>query len=209
MDLQTAARRFLRAMAHCDNLATVHRMAGHGGVGRRDVESSVNGAIVVLAIAGWQGVAEDLARCSLEARMPSSDDPQHAMASLLAGQANKVIGDLNTPNAENVRRMLQVTGIDPRPAWTWPRRGRHGGRRTPTEVETELREWLKIRHAVAHGHGEYPRVEVLESVRQGTTPTVRLRDAQACVRFVRDLTQNTADALAHDLGVAEVWFVDD
>jgi hypothetical protein len=71
-------------------------------------------------------------------------------------------------------------------------------------VDTRLDEWLKVRHAIAHGHDELPVVAALESVRlDGATsnPTIRLTDAEQCVSFTRRLVSLTSTAAAAHLGV--------
>jgi len=67
-------------------------------------------------------------------------------------------------------------------------------------------EWLKVRHAIAHGHASMPQVAALGGVRQATgappvDPPIRLADAEQCLRFFRRLTSLTLAGLAHHLDV--------
>jgi hypothetical protein len=60
------------------------------------------------------------------------------------------IGALNTPNSENVVKLLEFSfGLNPKSYWTWT------GRRTWSAQEfcNRTNEWLRIRHTIAHGNG--------------------------------------------------------
>lgn len=193
---------FLRAMEQCDNLVLVHQRSGTGLRGRRRLETSVNRAIVVIAIASWQAVVQDMTRFLLEHNMPTSTDPNYGVAKLISGQVERELGRFSTPNAENTRQLLQSVGFDPRPHWTWTN-GAQGSREvvySPAHIENRLLQWLKVRHAIAHGDERLPPLHVLEAVRQSTVnpetgPTIRLVDAKECMVFVRKLTDVTLDGL--------------
>ncbi len=114
MDLAGAAARFHRATEHCDNLVMIHRRAGTGGQGRRYIETSINRAVIVIAMACWQAAVQDLAGVLLDASMPPARDPGRGVANLLAGRLRTEIGAFSTPNAENTRQLLQSAGYDPR-----------------------------------------------------------------------------------------------
>jgi hypothetical protein len=205
VDLPEAAARFHRAVEHCDNLVEVHRRAGSGGQGRRYIEVSVNRAVIVLAIATWQAVAQDLASVLLDASMPPRSHASYGVASLLAGRVKTEIGAFATPNPENARKLLQGAGYDPRPSWTW-KTGKFGHTVLgPAQIEVQLRGWLSVRHAIAHGHEGMPAVDVLQAVAPNSPfradPPIRLVDAKNCLYFVRRLTQVTADGVAAHLGV--------
>ena len=80
----------------------------------------------------------------------------------------------------------------------------------PDEAETKLNEWLKVRHAIAHGHESLPRVKVLQAVRQAPNaandPSLRLVDATQCLSLVRKLVEVTGGALAaHLSATAPRW----
>lgn len=200
------AHSFDRAMEHCDNLVRVHQRAGGDSKGRRRDEVSVNRAIVVIAIAAWQAIVQDATRYILSQNMPAPSDPNYGFARLLQGNVIGEIGKFSTPNAENSRKLLQSVGFDPRPYWTWTN-GARGNRETifkPHEVENQLRQWLSVRHAIAHGDEKMPEVEVLQAVRDGTVnktdgPTVRLADARACIKFTRHVTRGPTHAPRPDL----------
>lgn len=142
--------------------------------------------------------------------MPNKSDPNYGVARLIQGQVNGALGNFSTPNAENTRELLRSVGFDPRQYWTWTNRAL-GSREVilkPTEVEDQLRDWLKVRHAIAHGDEKLPKVEVLQAVRQGTIsahdgPTIRLHDARQCIAFIRKLTEVTVGGLKSELPASQ------
>lgn len=194
----TVGYKFDNAMVHCDNLLSIDQRAG-GGRGRtRMVESSVNRAVVVLAIASWQAFVQDATRLLLDRRMPQQADQNYGFARLIEGQVLRELARFSTPNAENTRNLLQLVGFDPRPYWRWERL-------KPTQVEQQLRDWLSIRHAIAHGDEEMPPVAVLEAVREKkgqygpAGPSIRAADARGCSAFIRRLAKATLDGVAKEL----------
>jgi hypothetical protein len=207
--------KFDDAMEHCDNLIEVHRRAGSRTPGGARIEASVNRAVIVIAIASWQAAVEDTARFLWDRNMPEPTDPNYRFALLLKGRVVEQIDHFSTPNPENTRKLLQLVGFDPRPHWTWTSTGGRGKgvTLTPTDVEARLRDWLLVRHAIAHGN-PLPNVEVLEAVRQqhgrprtqgrkrvpwDGGPNVRLVDAQQCIAFIKRLAHVTMSGLAGEL----------
>lgn len=209
MDLTEASQNFDRATQHCDNLITVHR--GYGGpAGGRRGEVSLNRAVIVLTVASWQSAVQDLTLALLDAGTPVAGGAiTPASYAVIAGRVRKEVGDFATPNAQNTRRLMVGVGFDPRPHWTWRQMGGRGvGMITlsPTDVDRRMDEWLKIRHAIAHGHSELPQVSVLAAVRRATgvpptDPTIRLVDAEQCLAFFRRVVSLTTSTLAVHLGV--------
>lgn len=210
MTLANAAESFTLATRQCDNLVEVHR--GHGGPkkGRRDKEVSLNRAVVVLTVASWQAVVQDMTRAAVEAGTPGAGDAlSPATYSLITGHVAQQIGDLSTPNAQNVRRLMQGAGFDPRPQWTWRQMGGQGVGSvewSPAMAEARIDEWLKVRHAIAHGDAVLPAVPALQAVRHNhgrapINPTLRLADAEQCLAFFRRLATITMKALAQQFGI--------
>lgn len=210
MDLQEAVDNFRRATQHCDNVVAVHRGYGGDQRGRRAEEMSLNRAVIVLAVASWQAVIQDYTRACLDLSAPvagSSITP--ATFALIAGRVRREIADFSTPNAENTRRLLMGAGFDPRAFWTWTQRaGRGRGVETwrPVDADLRINEWLRVRHAIAHGHAQLPQVDALQSVRlqpaaPPADPSLRLSDAERCLAFFRRLARLTSTALAAHLAV--------
>jgi hypothetical protein len=210
VDLVEATENFARATQHCVNLITVHR--GHGGParGRRAPEVSLNRAVVVLTVASWQSVIQDFTRAAVELSTPASGGPvSRATYSALTGHVSQQISAFATPNWENVRKLMQGAGFDPRPHWTWTQLGGQGVGTvtwTPTMASNRINEWLQVRHAIAHGHDELPQVPALQAVRLNQAnppadPRVRLVDAEQCLAFFRRLARITGASLAAHLGV--------
>lgn len=204
MDLADAVANFHRATRECDNLITIHRGYGGTSAGRREEETSINRAVVVLAVAGWQAIAQDLVLACIDVGRPAAGSPlSHSSYNLLSGRLKKEVGDFSTPNAENTRKLLTATGFDPYPCWTWQQ---HAGKGkglvtwTPSRASDRLNEWLKVRHAIAHGHASLPIVDALQAVRDVSNPPVsprlRLVDAEQCLKFLRRLSKLTTDGLA-------------
>lgn len=213
MDLADAAATFVRGMRRCDDLEQVHGQSGGQNRGRRWREVSINPAIVVLAVAAWQAAVQDMTLVCVESARPEEGSCLSLTTyNLLAGNIKGAIGRFSTPNAQNSRKILQSAGFDPHPLWTWRVGGRGSHARNPSDVEEELDEWLKIRHAVAHGQPRLPDSRVLKSrPSAGSTaePSLRLGDARRCVAFVRRLTKATGDGLADHLGVAKTTWITD
>lgn len=212
MDLQQAVNQFDNALKHCDNLVAVHR--GHGGAnrGRRYQEVSIDRAVVVLAVAAWQAAVQDLTTALLDTARPTGPTSiDIARYDTLTGPVRKAISDFATPNAENTRKLMVSAGFDPRPLWTYEIAGGRGRPRTswtPQMVSTRLNEWLKIRHALAHGHETLPVNNALLAVRNlGVTsdPTLQLADAVGCIAFLNRLVRLASMGLAAHLGITIVY----
>lgn len=197
-------------MTHCDNLVDVHR--GHGGQskGRRAKEISINRAVVVVTVAAWQAVIQDMATAAIEAGSPAAGSSNSQQTySVIAGRAKQEILSFSTPNSENSRKLLQGVGFDPWSLWTWKQMGGRGvGSITvrPYQVANQIRGWLRLRHDIAHGHSELSKVGVLRAVREhpsppdGWSPQIRLVDAETCMTFFRRVSKLTGDGLARHLG---------
>lgn len=231
MDLQEAKTRFARAMGYCDDIVTVHRGHGGGLRGLRTLETSLNRAIIVLAVAAWQTVVQDLVSAALDHLHPAGGG---GVGNLLRGQVAKAVGDFSTPDAEKSRNLMKLVDFDPYPLWTWTQAGGRGVgsvRMTPSDAAGRINDWLRLRHDIAHGHPVLTAVDVLEHVRQeiaqwqvvhpaasykealnhfrslaGFQPSLRLKDATSCVRDFRRLARLTAQGLART-GVPQgkVW----
>ncbi|NTW39430.1 MAG: hypothetical protein HGA44_06005 [Cellulomonadaceae bacterium] len=205
MDLADASRHWTTVVEQCDHLVAVHRH--RGGPGRRYEEMAINRAIVVLAVAAWQAAVEDMVTAALDAGTPAAGSPlTKGSYDLLAGSAKSAVARFSTPNAEKSRELFLLVGYDPRPTWVWAT-GRFGRENhTPADVANRLNQWLKLRHAIAHGASELPALAVLDAIRTGrkkANPPLVLRDAENCLGFVRRLTKATGAGMAHHLAVTD------
>lgn len=78
----------------------------------------------------------------------------------------------------------------------------------PHDVEARLDEWIRVRHAVAHGHATLPPVDALLTVRLKKStgaPWLELQNAEQCVAFLNRLVRLTASGVAVHLGVTMVY----
>lgn len=200
---------FDNALRHCDNIVAVHRRHGGSGRGRRFSEVSLDRAVIVLAVAAWQAAIQDLTAALLDTARPAGPTPiDVARYDVVTGPVRKAISDFATPNAQNTRRLMVSAGFDPRPLWAYELAGGRGRQRimwTPSMVDARLDEWLKVRHAVAHGHDSLPVVQALLAVRiKGVSrdPSLQLADAEQCVSFLNRLVRLTSVGIAAHLGAS-------
>lgn len=202
MDVQTAVDNYERAMSHCDNIVRVHRAAGDGSVGRRIEEPSVNRGTIVLAVAAWQAFVQDVAVALRDTALAELHLISGATVLPAAMQQWKVDFDsavhkFATPDPEKSRALWRRVGFDPRPSWTWRQLGGRGSKAVvvqPVHVDKVINQWLKVRHAVAHGHAHIDALPVLQAVRERkasasapAAPNLRLTDVIDCMRFLRSV----------------------
>lgn len=221
MAVQAAADAFGRSIQHCHNLISIHQER-NAGQGRRHREVSLNRATIVLAVATWQTLVQDLTTGALDAAKPGANATvaETGAYRLIRGQIERQVRNFSTPNTQNTRDLLDTVGLDVKPYWTWKvsTQGRDQfRRRTFDEVQNELEDWLKVRHAIAHGHKEIPRRLSLNAVhvkyasekKAGKTnpqykaypaPEIRKADAQRCTRFIYDIGETTTSAMVNLLG---------
>lgn len=181
---------FYTAMEDPRQLVTIHRRLGQGR-GRRTLELSLNRSIVVLTVAAWQAYIEELARVFLDS-MGTPDASSKAGRTLTAlwhnrrQELEKAIDNYSTANADNTTKLLSALGFDARPHWTW---GSGGGHVTPGQAIQRLNQWVRVRNAIAHGSSLPSNTRVITENESG--PTVRLKDAEACISFIEHMTQGT------------------
>jgi hypothetical protein len=159
--------------------------------GRRWAEPTINRGIVVLTVAAWQAFVEDLAGGILETiqRGVAGQPNLTAQFQLVAAATRNAIHRMNTPNVFNVRALFANVGFDPGASRAW-----RSGRWTITTATTSSRidDWLKVRHAIAHGD-DLPPVPVLARTDSGT-PTLRRINAEACMALFEQVAQRTCAA---------------
>lgn len=187
--ITAALDRFETSMTDSDNLVSIHRELGQG-VGRRTREIALNRSIVVLSVAAWQAFVQDLTSAALAHLSPPAGAPRHDY-NVLKATTTKAVFDFATPNAENSRALLLRVGFDPWSSWAW----QEGPVAVSTATSQErLNKWLKVRHAIAHGHEDWPDVDVLSEL-PGNRRTLRLANCERAMGFFRRLTNATATAL--------------
>jgi hypothetical protein len=189
MSVQTEAARaeFDVAMADAQNLVDIHRDLNLSR-GRRFREMTINRAIVVLTVSAWQAYVQDLAKAIVDTVRPATGQPGHGLFVLVKAATDSAVARFNTPNVTNTRNVLVNIGFDPRPLWTW---GRGQSRSAPADVAIRVDEWLRVRHAIAHG-SDLPEVSVLSRTPSGV-PTLQLRNAEACMALFTRTTHAMAD----------------
>lgn len=208
MDLQDAVDNYVRARNHCTNLVEIHRDRRAGEQGRRYSEVSINRAVIVLEVAAWQAAVQDLVSAILDTARPQSGSSSVNQYNVITGPIRKAVGDFATPNAEKTRALFVSAGFDPWDSWTWSQMGGRGAgvvTVTPHVAAKRINEWMRVRHAIAHGAATLPPVSVLESVRLGgntSNPSIRLVDAEQCISFFSRLVRLTSNALATHLSTA-------
>lgn len=163
MTFSIARTQYLANITHAHNLVAVHRKAGLDAQGKsprgkRGAQTSVNRAIVLMAVATWQATVQDLTLAAFE----------YTQSPVGVANVTKLANEVeafSTPATHQVRRLfaenIQMAGapnaFDPSTHWTWSKSGGRGvGRRTIDSVEIShtLDAWVLMRHAVAHGHDE-------------------------------------------------------
>jgi hypothetical protein len=158
---------------------------------------SLNRAVVVLSVAAWQAYVQDLAREALHSFHVPQGEQGRAAFLVLRAEVLNASHNFSTPNAENTRDLLLRLGFDPWPHWNW-----QAGPAcfSTTKVRNCMNEWLRVRHAIAHGHDELPDVYVLPQLLSGGR-TLHRSTAEACMRFF-------ARVVAASTSAAEAEFED-
>ncbi|MFF0479592.1 hypothetical protein [Streptomyces sp. NPDC004284] len=214
MNLQEAVDNYETAMQHCDNLIETHR-APAKGQGRRTVETSINRGTIVLAVAAWQAIIQDIA---MVLRDELVAEAKNALGTRLLADAIErwkmdfevALKDFSTPNPDNTRNLLKRVGFDPQSHWTWTQSGGRGNSSItvkPKHVRKVIFQWIRVRNDVAHGHTIITSLPILGAVRDPESsaglvaaPTLRLDDAIACVKFFRSVARLTVEGAASLLG---------
>jgi len=183
-------RSFEQAMIYADDLVEIAKR--QKGPGRRTAERALNRAIVVMTVAAWQVLLEELTKIALiEIEKLSADEPEgivhRALYHSIASSANAAIGRFNTPNAHNAKQLLATVGIEADLRWEIS----FGSQKLDkAATEKEINCWLDVRHKIAHGSPTLPDNKVLCKTVNG--PTLRRSEAERCMRFFRRVSLETA-----------------
>lgn len=188
--ISVAEFEFARAMTDSENLVAIHKEL-NTGAGRRTKEVSLNRAIVVLTVAAWQAFVQDLVREIVEFVEVPFGAEGFERYRLIKMDALKSVYHFSTPNAENTRRLLMNVGFDPWPHWRWS-----AGPTSLTELQVRERmdQWLRVRHAIAHGHEHLPDVPVLTRLAGGGLSLQR-HNAESCMSFFERAVHATTIAV--------------
>jgi hypothetical protein len=191
--ISAAQARFLASMSDPESLVAIHRQL-NSGRGKRHREVVLNRAIVVLTVAAWQALVQDLAEAALVFLSPPAGKARYDYNLLKATTKNAIHG-FSTPNAENCRTLLLRVGMDPWPYWSW---ASGSDAVTRAVARQRLNQWLTVRHSIAHGDAEWPDVTVLSQLPSGSR-TLRRADAERCMRLFDRLASLTAGGLDREL----------
>jgi hypothetical protein len=190
-----ALRDFNELMASVDQLIDIHARIQEGR-GRRHRQEAIHRAGVVLTVAAWQAYIEKVAIEALEKierRIGLDEDggptPAWARASFKFRKpaVTKTVGDLSTPNSQNVWRLFDWSfGFDVRPHWAW-----NSPRRTwnSSFFASRTDEWLRIRHSIAHGNDLPDNLPWIKNA--SGTARLTLDLLRECKRHFRELVRRT------------------
>lgn len=152
---------------------------------------ALNRSVVVLTVAAWQAWVETYVSTALavldESPAKGSNDAEYlrlrAASRPLIELAAEEVRRFNTPDAGQVCRLLRLLGDDPRPRWSIV-----GGdsRRGRDDVVGQLNDWVRVRHAIAHGEQSLPAVPVLGRTKAGYGSLTH-RHAAQCATFFGEL----------------------
>ena len=197
----SAAEKFGTLTSEVEDLIDLNWSFGLPLTARR----SIYRAGVVILCAAWEAYIEDLVLCYYDETSPFKlgyANPHHGISKTLA---STFVHRFHTPNSVNVRALLlQYTGCDPWPAWTWP----HAGLNSMQNRE-RLDEILRVRHSVAHG-APLPATSwtISGTGRVGLTAL----SMRMCQNFFRNLVAKTDNGMKDhinanfsDFGISVTW----
>jgi len=132
-------------------IETAHANLRTGVAGRQWGLGSLNRAAVVMCLSAWEAYIEELIKESVTAFRPVN--PQNTLWQSINADARAQIGRFNTPNVENVRRLIADTiGLqDVTAGWHW-------NNTTVQQARERLTEAITHRHHIAHGVNPRPTI---------------------------------------------------
>lgn len=170
------------------DLDDAHARLRTGNPGRQYGLASLNRATVVMSVSAWESYVEQLMRECMQAIRPPTP-PLGTWPSLNAS-VSSLLGRFNTPNAENVARLIHESIGLPniRSSWLWQNC-------TAQQTEERLNQALNYRHQIAHGVNPRPNILNFYS---SPLPAFFRRIARCTDDAVRDY-------LVNNLGIANPW----
>ena len=198
-----ALKDFETLMISVDDLIGIHGRV-QTGKGRRHGQEALHKAGVVLTIAAWQSYIEKLcieALAAIETNF-TNPPPSHAVPSWAKSSfyfrkpaVLQSVGSLNTPNTQNVIRLLDYSfGCNPKADWVWNAPNRKW---TSAQFCDRTDEWLRIRHTVAHGNELPPNLPWIKNA--SGKPRLKLSLLEECKRHFDKMANLTDEAMGEHL----------
>ena len=169
-------------------LDDAHSQLRTGGPGRQYGLASLNRAAVITSVSAWESYVEELMRESVQSLRPPAA-PLGTWPALNA-YVMGILGNFNTPNQNNVERLIRnCLGLpNVHHHWAWQNC-------TPAQAVQRLSDAMTLRHQIAHGVN--PR------------PTVHHHYSSLLPDFIRRLAFATDNAVRGHLvnvhGIAAPW----
>ena len=128
-----------------------HRRLRTGTQGRQWKLGALNRAAIVMCLSAWEAYVEELVKESIDSFKPTV--AANTLWQSINADARSQIGRFNTPNVDNVRRLIADTlGLqDVTQFWAWQNT-------TPQQACDRLKEAITHRHHVAHGVNPRPTI---------------------------------------------------
>lgn len=160
----------LPLLLDAEELEQAHMSLRTGAPGRQWDLGALNRASVVMCLSDWEAYVEQLVKEAIETFKPAV--PSNTLWQSIKADAGSQVGRFNTPNVENVKRLIADTiGLqDVTAEWAWQNT-------TPKQAKVRLTEAINHRHKIAHGVN--PR------------PTIRNNYASKLPKFFRSLGLQT------------------
>jgi hypothetical protein len=210
------SKRFSDLIVYVDQLIDIHGKLKKGK-GRRHHQEALHRAGVVLTIAAWESYVEEVLREAYDVIMTNglavsgtttATIPAWAqhLFKLRATDLGHHLKQFNTPNAQNVRRLMEEwLGLDPTASWQWNSKG-PGENWNAETCRKQLDLWLRIRHGVAHGGGLPKDIPWLQGSKG---PRLVLYHMKDCKHTLMHLVRLTDEAIENHLkthfGIATPW----
>ena len=130
-------------------IEAAHGRLRTGNRGRQHGLGALNRAAVVMCLSAWEAYVEELVKESVSTFRPAN--PANTTWQSINASARSQIGRFNTPNADNVKRLIADTiGLeDITLAWQWQNT-------SPAQAIARLTEAITFRHQIAHGVNPRP-----------------------------------------------------
>ena len=132
-------------------IESAHKKLRTGNPGRQYGLGALNRAAVVMCLSAWEAYVEELVKEAVESFRPANADT--TLWQSINASARSQVGRFNTPNAENVKRLIADSiGLqDVTLSWQWQNN-------TPAQAIQRLTDAITLRHHVAHGVNPRPTV---------------------------------------------------